>query len=110
MASTPTTSPAPEKTAPPANQHVNPLIGLWQIVTRVDRSKINLWQALRNTAGGGAPLVGGLALGMAPGGPAKARGALDALYFGRSEPYTPRAQRMLGSSAGLSVGGVAWGV
>jgi len=103
MASTPTTSPAPEKTAPPANQRVNPLIGLWRIVTHVDRSKINLWQALRNTAGVVAPLMVGFALGMPRGGLAMASGALNVSYSDGSDPYARRAKRMLASTAWCSV-------
>lgn len=103
MASTPTTSPAPEKTGPTANQHVNPLVGLWRIVTHVDRSKINVWQALRNTAGVVAPLIVGHALGMPRGGLAMASGALNVSYSDGSDPYARRAKRMLASTAWCSI-------
>jgi uncharacterized membrane protein YccC len=103
MASTPPTSPAPENTAPPANQQINPLIGLWRIVTHVDHSKINPWQALRNTAGVVAPLIVGFVLGMPRGGLAMASGALNVSYSDGSDPYAKRAKRMLASTAWCSV-------
>jgi len=53
---------------------------LWQIVTHVDRSKINAWQALRNTIGVVAPLIVGFAMGMPRGGLAVASGALNVSY------------------------------
>jgi len=103
MTSTSTTSPAPDKTAPQVNQHVNPLLGLWRIVTHVDRSKINVWQALRNTAGVVAPLIVGHALGMPRGGLAMASGALNVSYSDGSDPYARRAKRMLASTVWCSV-------
>ena len=103
MASTSTTSPAADKTAPPVNQHVNPLLGLWRIVTHVDRSKINVWQALRNTAGVVAPLIVGTALGMPRGGLAMASGALNVSYSDGSDPYARRAKRMLASTVWCSI-------
>src|SRR5579863_5517476 len=103
MTSTSTTSPAHDKTAPQVNQHVNPLLGLWRIVTHVDRSKINVWQALRNTAGVVAPLIVGHALGMPRGGLAMASGALNVSYSDGSDPYARRAKRMLASTVWCSV-------
>ena len=88
---------------PPANQHVNPLLGLWRIVTHVDHSKINVWQALRNTAGVAAPLIVGYALGMPRGGLAMAGGALNVSYSDGSDPYARRAKRMLASTAWCSI-------
>ena len=59
---------------------LRPLQALWQIVTHVDRSKINLAQALRNTLGVVAPLIVGQMLGMPRGGLAMASGALNVSY------------------------------
>jgi len=107
MATTPTTSPTTSRASgtitPPANQHVNPLLGLWRIVTHVDRSKINVWQALRNTAGVVAPLIVGYALAMPRGGLAMASGALNVSYSDGSDPYARRAKRMLASTAWCSI-------
>lgn len=98
-------SPTPGGTQPvisvtPANR---PLSALWKIVTHVDRSKINLPQALRNTAGVVAPLIGGYALGMARGGLAMASGALNVSYSDGSDPYAQRAKRMLASTVWCSI-------
>lgn len=80
-----------------------PLRALWQIVTHVDRSKINLWQALRNTFGVVAPLIVGQWLGMPRGGLAMASGALNVSYSDGSDPYAKRAKRMLASTMWCSV-------
>src|SRR5271165_2633051 len=103
MANPPTTSPA--ATAHPLTvvRHVDPLLGLWRIVTHVDRSKINVWQALRNTAGVVAPLIVGYWLGMPRGGLAMASGALNVSYSDGSDPYARRAKRMLASTAWCSI-------
>jgi uncharacterized membrane protein YccC len=76
---------------------------LWQIVTHVDRSKINAWQALRNTIGVVAPLLVGFAIGMPRGGLAVASGALNVSYSDGSDPYARRAKRMLTSTAWCSI-------
>ena len=44
---------------PEQGARLRPLQALWQIVTLVDLSKINLAQALRNTLGVVAPLIVG---------------------------------------------------
>src|SRR5499427_8228511 len=80
-----------------------PLSALWKIVTHVDRSKINLPQALRNTVGVIAPLIGGYALGMARGGLAMSSGALNVSYSDGSDPYAQRAKRMLASTVWCSI-------
>lgn len=76
---------------------------LWQIVTHVDRSKINAAQALRNTFGVVAPLIVGQWLGMPRGGLAMASGALNVSYSDGSDPYAKRAKRMLASTMWCSV-------
>src|SRR5438477_5011543 len=75
---------------------------LWRIVTHIDRSKINVRQALRNTAGVVAPLIVGYATGMPRGGLAMASGALNVSYSDGSDPYAARAKRMLASTAWCS--------
>jgi uncharacterized membrane protein YccC len=82
---------------------VRPLQALWQIVTHVDRSKINAAQALRNTFGVVAPLIVGQWLGMPRGGLAMASGALNVSYSDGSDPYAKRAKRMLASTMWCSV-------
>src|SRR5215470_8130243 len=81
---------------------LRPLQALWQIVTLVDRSKINLAQALRNTLGVVAPLIVGHMMGMPRGGLAMASGALNVSYSDGSDPYEQRAKRMLASTAWCS--------
>src|SRR5690349_7017582 len=85
------------------NARVRPLQALWQIVTHVDRSKINAAQALRNTLGVVAPLIVGQMIGMPRGGLAMASGALNVSYSDGSDPYQKRAKRMLASTAWCSI-------
>jgi len=80
-----------------------PLQALWQIVTHVDQSKINVWRALRNTLGVVAPLIVGQLLGMPRGGLAMASGALNVSYSDGSDPYQKRAKRMLASTVWCSI-------
>jgi uncharacterized membrane protein YccC len=82
---------------------MRPLEALWQIVTHVDRSKINLAQALRNTLGVVAPLIVGQVMGMPRGGLAMASGALNVSYSDGSDPYKKRAKRMLASTVWCSI-------
>jgi uncharacterized membrane protein YccC len=82
---------------------MRPLQALWQIVTHVDRSKINVAQALRNTLGVVAPLIVGQMMGMPRGGLAMASGALNVSYSDGSDPYEKRAKRMLGSAVWCSI-------
>jgi uncharacterized membrane protein YccC len=103
MASAPTTSTAGHKPVTPEHQQASPLKALWRIVTHIDRSKINAWQALRNTAGVIAPLIVGYALGMPRGGLAMASGALNVSYSDGSDPYRQRAKRMLASTVWCSI-------
>src|SRR5207249_3314098 len=79
------------------------LKALWRIVTHIDRSKINAWQALRNTVGVIAPLIVGYALGMPRGGLAMSSGALNVSYSDGSDPYEKRAKRMLASTVWCSI-------
>ena len=82
---------------------LRPLQALWQIVTHVDRSKIRVAQALRNTLGVVTPLIVGHLLGMPRGGLAMASGALNVSYSDGSDPYKQRAKRMLASTMWCSV-------
>src|ERR1043166_2826991 len=82
---------------------LRPLQALWQIVTHVDHSKINLAQALRNTLGVVAPLIVGHSMGMPRGGLAMASGALNVSYSDGSDPYEQRAKRMLASTLWCSI-------
>lgn len=82
---------------------LRPLQVLWQIVTHVDRSKINVAQALRNTLGVVIPLIIGHLLGMPRGGLAMASGALNVSYSDGGDPYKQRAKRMLASTMWCSV-------
>src|SRR5258708_34213332 len=91
------------KARAPENQHVSAIKALWRILTRIDRSKISVWQALRNTAGVVAPLIVGYALGMPRGGLAMASGALNVSYSDGSDPYAKRAKRMLASTVWCSI-------
>src|ERR1700747_314729 len=88
---------------------MRPLEALWQIVTHVDRSKINVAQALRNTLGVVAPLIVGQMMGMPRGGLAMASGALNVSYSDGSDPYEKRAKRMLASTVWCSIAVVLGG-
>src|SRR6266404_3421776 len=103
MASSPPTTTTIGKATAPENQHVSAIRALWRIVTHIDRSKINPWQALRNTVGVVAPLIVGYALGMPRGGLAMASGALNVSYSDGSDPYARRAKRMLASTVWCSI-------
>jgi uncharacterized membrane protein YccC len=103
MASSPPTTTTIGKATASENQHVSTMKALWRIVMHIDRSKINLWQALRNTVGVVAPLIVGYALGMPRGGLAMASGALNVSYSDGSDPYTRRAKRMLTSTVWCSI-------
>lgn len=78
---------------------------LWQNLTRVDRSKINTWIALRNSLAVAIPLSAGIALNHGLAGVAIATGALNVSYSDGRDPYAQRARRMLGWTAlsGVSV-------
>jgi len=89
--------------APLTSPSERPLQALWQIVTHIDRSKINVWQAARNALGVVAPLVVGQFLGMPRGGLAMASGALNVSYSDGSDPYAKRAKRMLASTLWCSI-------
>src|ERR1051326_8237432 len=82
---------------------LRPLQALWQIVTFVDLSKINLAQAVRNTLGVVAPLIVGQMIGMPRGGLAMSSGALNVSYSDGSDPYQQRAKRMLASTLWCSI-------
>jgi len=86
-----------------AGAHPGPRQAMWEILTHVDRSKINVWQALRNTLGVVAPLVVGGLLGMPRGGLAMASGAMNVSYSDGSDPYAKRAKRMLASTVWCSI-------
>src|SRR5260370_2536484 len=99
MAASPPSTTAISKVAPAEQQKPGPMTALWQIVTHVDYSKINAWQALRNTIGVVVPLMVGFAMGMPRGGLAVASGALNVSYSDGSDPYARRAKRMLAATA-----------
>jgi uncharacterized membrane protein YccC len=103
MASSPPTTTTIGKATAPEDQHVTAIKALWRIVTHIDRSKINPWQALRNTIGVVAPLIVGFAMGTPRGGLAVASGALNVSYSDGSDPYARRAKRMLTSTAWCSI-------
>src|SRR5258708_28833138 len=102
MASLPT-SRGEDSRAPMQPKHPRPFEALWGIVTHVDHSKINPWQALRNTVGVIVPLIAGYAVGMPRGGLAMASGALNVSYSDGSDPYAKRAKRMLASTVWCSI-------
>ena len=79
------------------------LQALWQILTRIERSKMSVPQALRNTLGVVLPLIAGYLLGMPRGGLAMSSGALNVSYSDGSDPYERRAKRMLASTAWCSI-------
>src|SRR5258708_4048617 len=103
MSTSPPSTTAISTAAAADQQNRSPMKALWQIVTHVDRSKINGWQALRNTIGVVAPLLVGFAIGMPRGGLAVASGALNVSYSDGSDPYARRAKRMLTSTAWCSI-------
>src|SRR5438552_9416439 len=103
MATSPPPTTAIRKAAAAKKQNRSPMKALWQIVTHVDRSKINAWQALRNTIGVVVPLIAGFSMGMPRGGLAVASGALNVSYLDGSDPYARRAKRMLISTAWCSI-------
>src|SRR5882672_3553661 len=70
----------------------------WRILTRFDSSKMQPYQALRNTIGVVLPLIVGYALSKPRGGLAVAIGALNVSYSDGSDHYAARAKRMLLSS------------
>src|SRR5260370_6606801 len=103
MAYSPPTTTTIGKATAPENQHVSAIKALWRIVTHIDGSKINPWQALRNTVGVVAPLIVGYALGMPRGGLAMASGALNVSYSDGHDPYPKRARRMLASTVWCAI-------
>jgi len=103
MVSTPPTATAAASEQAPDPQQNNPGRALWRILTRIDGSKINVWQALRNTVGVVGPLILGYGLGMPRGGVAIASGALNVSYSDGSDPYVLRAKRMLASTVWCSI-------
>ncbi len=69
---------------------------MWRTATRLDKSKINsTWIAFRNALAVALPLGIGMAMGNALAGVAIATGALNVSYSDGSDPYAPRARRML---------------
>ncbi len=72
-----------------------PTTALWRTLTRLDKSKIKTWIALRNALGVALPLRIGIALGEPLGAVAIATGALNVSYSDGSDPYAQRARRMV---------------
>src|SRR5258708_34517024 len=110
MASQPPPTTTIGKATVPENQHVTAIKALWRIVTHIDRSKINAWQALRNTIGVVAPLIVGFAMGMPRGGREGARGAVNVACSDGSDPYARRAKRMRTATAACSSAGLLGGL
>jgi uncharacterized membrane protein YccC len=67
----------------------------WRTVAHFDAAKINPGLGLRNSIGVALPLVAGVMLHNASGGLAAATGALNVAFSDGSDPYLPRARRML---------------
>ena len=88
----------------------------WQILTRVDKNKINTGIAVRNSLAVAIPLGVGIALGHPLAAVAIASGALNVSYSDGHDPYAHRARRMLAWSAlgalaafiGSITGPVSW--
>ncbi len=68
---------------------------LWRTVSRLDKSKINLPIAFRNSLAVAIPLALGIELGNPLGGVAIATGALNVSYSDGTDPYSQRARRIL---------------
>src|SRR5260370_42549851 len=109
VSASPTTTAAGSEPGPELQQN-SPGPALWRILTRIDRSKINAWQALRNTAGVVAPLIAGYAMGMPRGGLAMASGALNVSDSDGDDPYAGGAKRILASTGWCSIGGLLGGL
>ena len=67
----------------------------WRTVAQFDAAKIDPGRGLRNSIGVALPLVAGIMLHNASGGLAAATGALNVAFSDGSDPYLPRARRML---------------
>jgi uncharacterized membrane protein YccC len=76
----------------------NAIQALWRTLTRIDRSKINHWMAVRNALAVAIPLSIGIELHHPLAGVAIATGALNVAYSDGSDPYSTRARRMFGWS------------
>ena len=70
----------------------------WHTLVRFDKSKVIPFIALRNAVGVALPLVIGAAIGQTPAGLLAAIGALNVSYSDGTQPYRPRARRMLAST------------
>src|SRR5260370_9872560 len=88
--------------APPVSPapvaHEGAARAFWRVLTRFDSSKLTPYQGLRNSTGVLLPLAAGFALNMPLGGLAAANGALSVAFSHCSDPYPPRASRMLSST------------
>jgi uncharacterized membrane protein YccC len=69
---------------------------LWRAATRLEKSKINTWIALRNSLAVALPLGIGIALHNPLGAVAITTGALNVSYSDGKDPYSQRLRRMLG--------------
>jgi uncharacterized membrane protein YccC len=105
-----------ESGAKGASERTATLAAFWQVVVKLDRSKINTWIAFRNTIAVAIPLGVGLALQEPLGAVAVASGALNVSYSDGYDPYAQRARRMLAWSmlgavavfVGSVTGAVSW--
>ncbi|MGI8960199.1 MAG: hypothetical protein ACR2IV_10650 [Bryobacteraceae bacterium] len=72
-----------------------PRTAFWRTITRLEKSKINTWIALRNSLGVALPLAIGIAIGEPLGAVAITTGALNVSFSDGDDPYAQRARRML---------------
>ena len=100
-ASTTTSAPAPAESSWTA---------FWRTVTRFDRSQMSLPMSLRNTLGIAIPLLAALAMDAPRAGVTVCIGALNVAFSDGSDPYRPRAQRMLAATFFCALAGVAGGL
>jgi uncharacterized membrane protein YccC len=78
-----------------ADKTGGPSRAFWEILTKVDHSKVNSWIAFRNAMAVALPLGVGIAIHHPLGGVAVTTGALNVAYSDGTDPYRYRARRML---------------
>lgn len=88
--------PADITTAPSKSSNV--WVAFWHALIRFEAEKTAPWLALRNSIGVALPLILGAALGNVANALPAAIGALNVAFSDSTEPYLPRAKRMLAAS------------